>query len=256
LTSLESACHDAAVACGLRVVLLLLLLAARTTGADAASPVKVCRKTCATETATCVRAVRTELRSGRSSCAGAGDAKACKRNASRVAKEGKRICRVFRKSCRACCKTGGADCARPPEVPKASGDFPIPERRVLDEPPFPPQPDGTGFVLLSLPDGDFGFDPNNRGPASAAAECAAAVLSCFEPTLRNWAGCFARVPRCTTSTPWEGDAPMCCAAACQDRFQELLRAGVEAPVAFASAIWEAPSCMPGLDGHVRGAGIP
>jgi hypothetical protein len=77
------------------------------------------------------------------------------------------------------------------------------------------------------------------------------VLACVHPTLRNFAGCFASVPACETATPWVGDHPMCCPAACGDRYQELRAAGRSDPAAFAAAIWEAPSCMPGVAGHVR-----
>ena len=238
-----------------RLLPAVVLLAMVVVAADAASPKKVCRKGCTKATATCVGTVRSGLKTAKGTCAGSADAKSCRRDASRLAKDGKRICRAFRKRCRACCASGGVACDRAPEVPIASGEFPVPDRHVLDAVPLPTQADG-GYVLLSLPDGDFGFDPKNRGPASAAAECASAVLACFDPTLRNWAGCFASVPRCESDRPWEGDGPMCCAAACADRYQERLAEGLDPPTAFAFAIWMAPSCMPGLEGHVPGAGIP
>lgn len=125
------------------------------------------------------------------------------------------------------------------------------DRRVLDTVALPPAPNSRGFTLLALPDGTFTFDPQARSPVSAAAECATAMLGCFHPTQRNWAGCFASVPACTSETPWVGDHPMCCPAACGDRYQALRREGRPDPEAFAAAIWEEPSCMPGLAGHPR-----
>jgi len=138
---------------------------------------------------------------------------------------------------------------QPVEVPVFTGSFPQPDRAALANVPLPPAPDGKGKVLIELPDGMLIVDPTRRTPTTAAGECAVTMLACFHPPERNWAGCFANVPQCPNDRPWEGDGPMCCPAACAQRYQALLRAGLLAPRAFARAIWEAPSCMPGLAGH-------
>jgi hypothetical protein len=106
--------------------------------------------------------------------------------------------------------------------------------------------------VLDTPDGTFTIDPAARTPVSAAAECAALVVACFRPGVRNWAGCFESVRVCPTATPWEGNDPMCCPASCAVRFQELRRTGVAGPLAATASIWRAPSCMPGLGATARG----
>ena len=126
--------------------------------------------------------------------------------------------------------------------------FAAPERAVLTTLPLPPVPGRPGVALLILPDGTFYFDPLERTPVSAAAECAAVVLSCYSPGVRNWAGCLANVPQCADNTPWAGNNPMCCAPGCASRYQELRIAGESGPSAFAKAIFRAPSCMPGVAG--------
>jgi hypothetical protein len=45
---------------------------------------------------------------------------------------------------------------------------------------------------------------------------------------------------------------MCCPASCASRYQVLRGAGNDEAAAFAKAIFEHPSCMPGLAGHVPG----
>lgn len=135
------------------------------------------------------------------------------------------------------------------ETPVFSGSFDLPDRQILKQLGLPPGPDGRGFALLTLNDGVYGFDPDDRTPVSAAAECAAGVLSCFHPQLRNYAGCFANVPVCSTDTPWTSDGPACCAAACGGRYQDLLREGRDPPSAMTAAIYEKPSCMPGVEGY-------
>jgi hypothetical protein len=215
-----------------------------------ARPAKACIKKCKPVLASCTREVRAQSRAARQSCSSA-DRAACRRTAKRVFAAGKRTCRGFRQQCQSCCRSGSANCDLAPEVPRFSGSFPQVDRTVLDTVSLPPGPNNRGFMLVELPDGSFSFDPQARSPVSAAAECASVVLDCFEPTLRNWTGCFASVPTCTTETPWVGDDPMCCPAACSVRYQELRREGRPDPEAFAAAIWEEPSCMPGLVAHPR-----
>jgi hypothetical protein len=135
------------------------------------------------------------------------------------------------------------------EPPLFSGSFTAPDRAVLANLPLPPMVGRPGIALLVLRDATLYFDPAERTPVSAAAECAAVVLSCYTPAERNLAGCFANVPQCATSTPWVGNDPMCCPSACLARYQELLVAGESGPVAFAKSIFRAPSCMPGVAGY-------
>ena len=136
------------------------------------------------------------------------------------------------------------------EQPVFSGSFDLPDRQILKRLGLPPGPEGRGFALLTLNDGVYAFDPDDRTPVSAAAECATAILNCFHPQLRNYAGCFANVPVCPTDTPWTSDGPACCTAACGGRYQDLLREGRDPPSAMAAAIYERPSCMPGVEGVV------
>ena len=210
------------------------------------SGARACRTSCAQGLKTCLR----ELRAERTSCA-AGDRtarKACRARQRVVSKAGKRSCRGYRTRCRTCCRTGGAACAVTPEAPRLEGAFPALDRSALARTTLPRAADGSA-VALALPDGDLVVDvAAPRTPISAAAECSAALLACFAPPARNVAGCFAGVPVCASDTPWQTDGPMCCPAGCADRYQELRRAGQSGPEAFARAIWESPSCMPGFAG--------
>lgn len=224
----------------------LVARAAETAGAQ--STIKPCLRTCRPMLRACLQQRAHVQRAARAVCTGS-DRRPCLRTGKRVFKAAKRTCRRARAACRACCRERGTACDRAPEVPIFSGTFPLPDRRELEALPLPPGPDGRGFTLFALPDGVFHFDPAARSPVSAAAECAAAVLACYDPALRNWAGCFAAVPRCETRTPWVGDDPMCCATACGERYQEGRRRGLDGPRAFAAAIWNAPSCMPELPGR-------
>jgi len=233
--------------------LLAIAVVGSLTASRAADPaVKACVAGCKEPFRVCRSEAAASAASGRAACPTEGDEKkACRQQAKRIAKTAQRTCKVFRKECRVCCKGSGEGCARAPEVPRVTGPFPVPAREVLETTTdFPPAPDGQGFQLLPLPDGLLGFDPFTRTPVTAAAECAAAVLACFSPPERNWAGCFAAVPACPNERPFAGDEPPCCAVACFDTFQALLREGRDAPTAFAAAIYESPSCMPGVDAAV------
>ena len=135
------------------------------------------------------------------------------------------------------------------ELPLFSGNFTPPDRTALANLPLPPMSGRPGLALLVLREATLYFDPAERTPVSAAAECAAVVLSCYKPGERNFAGCFTNVAQCADNTPWLGNDPMCCAAACAARYQELRAAGEIGPAAFAKAIFRAPSCMPGVAGY-------
>jgi hypothetical protein len=214
-------------------------------------PCTVCEpSSCEPTFATCeqdVTAAQNESAAACPSDAGA-ERDACLARAQKAADAGDRICDAFQANCPTCCVTGGVNCNLAPEVPRAVGEFQIPGRDIVERTDnLPPGPNGVGFMLLPLPDGALGFDPFLRTPATAAAECAGAVLACFSPGERNWAGCLAVVPTCTSDRPWEDDGPACCTTACVERYEELRRAGRGNPAAFTAAIYEAPSCMPGLD---------
>jgi hypothetical protein len=174
----------------------------------------------------------------------------CLERATKVAEAGEEVCDDFLAACESCCSAAGSDCTLAPEVPKAIGTFEIPEREILQRPlDLPPGPGGIGYMLLVLPDGEMGFNPFRRTPATAAAECAGAVLACFRAGERNWAGCLTAAPTCTSDTPWEGSGPACCTPSCLGRYQQLRREGRSNPAAFTAAIYEAPSCMPGVDAY-------
>ncbi len=133
------------------------------------------------------------------------------------------------------------------EDPVYSGSFEEPRREWLQGLGLPPGPGGTGYALFDLPIGTMIIDPDDRGPVSAAAECAAMVLACWEPDLRNYAGCLGHIRHCPDDRPWESDGPLCCSSECEPRYQELRRQGLEPAHALTAAIWDDPSCMPGLE---------
>lgn len=237
-----------------RLAGVLLALALASGVSYAADAKRQCLRSCRPALRTCLRDARVNAQGSAAACTGdRAIRRSCRRTAQRIGKAGRANCRAFRTACRTCCQSGGTDCARPPETPVFSGTFVVPDRRGLDALPLPLAPDGRSLVLAALPDGILAFDPTARGPVSAAAECAAVMLACFHAPERNWAGCFAGVPPCTTDTPWTNDGPMCCAPDCGARYQTLRRTGLVGPSSFAAAIWEAPSCMPGVVGHVEPA---
>jgi hypothetical protein len=221
--------------------------------ASAASPArKACVVECNAARLECVAQAEANDAALRAGCAAAPDPRACEAQAKRLAKAGKKACQGARKACKRCCKAPQPSCVQAPELPVASGAFPAPDRAALpaalEEAGFPPGPDGRGFTVVPLPDGELFIDPADRSPVSAAGECAEAVLACFAPPERNLAGCLAAVPACRAK-PWKGDDPACCPARCGERYQAWRREGFDEAAAFAAALFAAPSCMPGLDGN-------
>jgi hypothetical protein len=179
--------------------------------------------------------------------------RACRLAAKATTQAARHRCRDARSQCRTCCRAGREGCAAPGEEPKFSGIIPrIPDRGILDALSLPPAPDGRGYSWVGVGEGTLTFDPTRRTPVSAAAECAAIVLRCFDATSRNWAGCFEAVPVCSTDEPWIGDDPMCCPSACASRYQALRKQGLDGPGAFTAAIWDEPSCVPELEGRTTG----
>lgn len=237
--------------CALALLLATVVSGALPLTAHARAGGKSCARACAVAQHACLRDARGNFGGHRADCRGdAASGRVCRGRAKRLFATARRACRSFRSQCRQCCRAGGLRCDAPPELPVVIGTFSSPDQDALEHTGLPPAPGGQGFVALALPDGLVGFDPAARTPVSGAAECATAVLACFAPGARNWAGCLAAVPQCETDMPWVGDHPMCCPAGCFERYQALRRDGLAGPQAFAAAIWEAPSCMPGL----RGAG--
>jgi len=221
--------------------------------ADAANPmVKACVASCSEARSSCRNEVGARFEGDVAACAGAADERDCRRLAKRVQKAGKKACNGARKACKRCCKQGGESCAQPPELPAFSGSFELPEREALttalEGSGFPPGPEGRGFAVLRLPDGVLFIDPERRSPASAAGECADAILACVAPPERNLPGCFAALATCK-GKPWKGDRPVCCPKDCGERYQALRREGREEGMAFAGAIFGEPSCIPGVRGQ-------
>lgn len=132
-----------------------------------------------------------------------------------------------------------------------SGDWDAPRRDELLDLDLPANPDGPGYVIGGDHGGLLIADPANRSPLSAAGECAALVVACYSPDERSIGGCLQAAPVCDTETPWEGDDPLCCAAACTDAFYAGVDAGKTDEVALIDAVFGPPSCSPGLDGWNR-----
>jgi hypothetical protein len=240
-----------------RLLPLLAALAVAPLPATAADPArKACVADCNAAQSACLTTAASNDATARAACAAAADPGACEVVAKRIAKAAKKACKGARKACKRCCKSPQPSCVQAPELPVASGAFVAPEREALtaalEAAELEPGPDGRGFVLIRLPDGDLFVDPDDRSPASAAAECAEAMLHCIAPPERNIAGCFASVPVCR-GKPWKGDGPMCCPAGCGERYQALRRSGQADEDAFSAAIFVEPSCIPGLPGHVAPA---
>lgn len=222
-----------------------------TPGWAARGETKVCRTDCKRRSKSCLRQARRERQVRATACRSASGQRTCRTALRTTFRASRQACRALRSTCRACCTAGGSGCAG--EAPLFDGAFPVPDRRVLDGLPLPPGPNGAGFTWLATADGALVIDPSRRTPVSSAAECAAFVLACFRPGVRNWAGCFAEAPPCPTDTPFLEDGEICCPAACGARYQELRQAGLDGPAAVTRAIWDAPSCIPGLAGRTQGA---
>jgi hypothetical protein len=207
----------------------------------------VCRSDCKRRAATCVGNAKEERVVRVAACKAGADRRNCIKAQKKTFADAKKACRSLRASCRACCAAGGSQCAG--EEPIFSGTFAVPDRHALDALPLPRGPNGTGFTWLPTPDGALVIDPTRRSPVSAAAECAAFVIGCFQAGTRNWAGCFDNAPPCRSDTTFLEDGPTCCPAACATRYQELRQGGLDGPAAVTRAIWDAPSCIPGLAGR-------
>lgn len=229
------------------VFALVLLLGASPAAVAGTGAAKACRVACKRGNVACLRKAKEERVVRAGACRASESRRACRKALARAFRSGKRTCRVMRSACRRCCRTGAAGCAG--EEPLFEGVFPLPNRNVVDALPLPPGPNGTGFTWLPTADGTLVIDPSRRSAISAAAECAAVVLGCFRPGVRNWAGCFDAAPPCPNDTPWLQDGQMCCPAACGARYQQLRQAGLDGPTAMTGAIWDAPSCIPGLEGR-------
>jgi hypothetical protein len=230
---------------------LLVAALAMPAGVAAKKPsaeTRACRKACAQTKRSCAANLKASRAPARAACTGEPvERRVCRREARRIFRAGKRVCRTARRSCHRCCRDPAPACAVAPELPVYSGGFPVPDRTPLLGPPLPPAPSGRGFALLTLPDGVLTWDPADRTPLSAAAECASVMLACVAPPARNWAGCFASVPRCRSRTPWHGDDPMCCPASCAATYQALRQRGLSSALAFTTAIWGPGSCMPAVE---------
>ncbi len=127
-----------------------------------------------------------------------------------------------------------------------SGEWTVPDRSMLDDPPLTPHPDG-GYIVHWTAEASLALDPEARTPLSAAAECIALVIACYEPGLRTRLGCLENVEQCGSETPWTGDEPFCCAAGCAERYRSLREAGYNQPDGVVEALLGQESCAPGLD---------
>ncbi len=134
-----------------------------------------------------------------------------------------------------------------PEEPLFSGDFEAPDWTALDSLELPPGPDGVGYTLVSTPEATLVIDPERRDANAAAGACVALLISCWSDGERNLPGCLDNVNHCATDRPWEEGPALCCPAACADRYRDLRTDGRREPEAIVEAIWERPSCVPGMD---------
>ncbi len=134
-----------------------------------------------------------------------------------------------------------------PEEPLFSGEYDAPDWSALDDLDLPPGPDGVGFTLVTTPDATLLIDPDRRDANTAAGACVALLVSCYTEGVRNLTGCLDHVPHCATEQPWEEGPALCCPAGCADRYRALRTDGEGPPDAIVQAIWERPSCVPGMD---------
>ncbi len=140
--------------------------------------------------------------------------------------------------------------AGPPivEAPVFSGTFTMPPASLLTNPPLPPSPHGGFEVAATSSIGAIVVDPTAQTPRSAAGDCLALVLSCYDESTRNIAGCFSNVPTCATTTPWQ-EAP-CCPASCGAQYQAE-RATRAPDEALLSTIFSSSSCIPGMSQYFQ-----
>ncbi len=136
------------------------------------------------------------------------------------------------------------------EQPLYSGEWEAPQREQLSDLPLPVDEDGN-TVLVATPSGlSLVFDPDDRSPVSAGGECAGLLMACLDP-LRNVLGCLQNVSVCGSDHP-SGTDPFCCPSACEGRYVELRKEGLEEADALADALFAPGSCIPGLDETVDG----
>ena len=129
------------------------------------------------------------------------------------------------------------------DIPVYSGTFTLPAPADLTTLALPPGPNGTDYSVLDAPNVHLTFDPTRRDAQTALAGCASLLIACYSPGVRNFPGCFANVPACATTSPWE-EAAYCCDSSCGAAYAAGRTAG-KAPVQAAiDAMYGETSCMP------------
>jgi len=248
----------ASMSCATRAVLLTIgLLVASSSGCGSSGSGgqgASCVEACAQTLDGCPATVEAQAAADHAGCGAEADPAECSARVELVRTAGLDACGSASSACGSCCDDAQTvderdACVVPAEIPTVDGDFTPPDPRANDDLPFPTGPNGNGFTILDLPDGQLIMDPDDRGPAWAAGGCAEAVLACYSPPDRNLSGCFAVAPACESAEPWNDDDPLCCPVGCGAHYQALRRTGLEDPDAFLGAIYDDPTCIPGLIGR-------
>ena len=117
----------------------------------------------------------------------------------------------------------------PPYEPDPNAQYDNEGRRIL----------GTGAqVTISI-------DPTPSA-GTALQVCAFTAVHCVRSGAGTLDECMFSMPRCTTEEPWN-EATGCCAPTCWDSYRESRRLGIDPVDAFSHALFDVPSCMPGID---------
>lgn len=100
--------------------------------------------------------------------------------------------------------------------------------------------------LIQVRGGMVAYRNDPDTPAALLERCAQTFNQCLQAPGASADSCVAQVPTCATREPWKGGRN-CCPLECKDGYQNRRASGVSGESAFLSALYETPSCVPGLE---------
>jgi len=104
--------------------------------------------------------------------------------------------------------------------------------------------------LIQMRGGMVSYRNDPDTPGALLERCAQTWKQCIEVPDANPDSCVAQIPTCPESEPWKGGRN-CCPLQCKTTYHAARVAGVPGSAAFLSALYESPSCIPGITPTIR-----